>query len=103
MTNKTPRVAKNRRESTTPDTRKTGKLFFFLLLLLSDGLAQRRLNRSSWFSQETAAFHTEQCTSPSLFRNLQVFTRRLQLPTHLSTPFSCLYACALKRSLSNDT
>ena len=48
MTNKTPRVAKNRRESTTPGTRKTGKLFFFLLLLLllSDGLAQRRLNLS---------------------------------------------------------
>ena len=83
MTNKTPRVAKNRRESTTPGTRKTGKLFFFLLsfFLSSDGLAQRRLNRSSWFSHETAAFHTEQCTSPSLFRNLQVFTRRLQLPT----------------------
>ena len=48
MTNKTPRVAKNRREGTTPGTRKTGKLFFFLLLLLllSDGLAQRRLNLS---------------------------------------------------------
>ena len=51
MTNKTPRVAKNHRESTTPGTRKTGKLFFFLLssfffLLLSDGLAQRRLNLS---------------------------------------------------------
>ena len=48
MTNKTPRVAKNRRESTTPGTRKTGKLFFFLLsfFLSSDGLAQRRLNLS---------------------------------------------------------
>ena len=49
MTNKTPRVAKNRRESTTPGTRKTGKLFFFLLLLSSsssDGLALRRLNLS---------------------------------------------------------
>ena len=54
MTNKTPRVAKNRRESTAPGTRKTGKLFFFLLsfllssffFLLSDGLAQRRLNPS---------------------------------------------------------
>ena len=30
MTNKTPRVAKTHRESTTPGTRKTGKLFFFL-------------------------------------------------------------------------
>ena len=48
--------------------------FFFLLLLLSDGLAQRRLNPSWWFSHETAAFYTEQCTSPSLFRNLRVFT-----------------------------
>ena len=51
MTNKTPRVAKNRRESTTPGTRKTGKLFFFLLLSSSsssssDGLVLRRLNLS---------------------------------------------------------
>ena len=47
MTNKTPRVAKNRHESTAPGTRKTGKLFFFLLsFFLSDGLAQRRLNPS---------------------------------------------------------
>ena len=48
MTNKTLRVAKNRRESTTPGTRETGKLFFFLLLLSSssDGLALRRLNLS---------------------------------------------------------
>ena len=50
MTNKTPRVAKNRRESTTPGTRKTGKLFFFLLSSSSssssDGLALRRLNLS---------------------------------------------------------
>ena len=37
MTNKTPRVAKTRRKSTTPGTRKTGKLFFFLLS--SDKLA----------------------------------------------------------------
>ena len=33
MTNKTPHIAKNRRERTTHGTRKTGKLFFFLLLL----------------------------------------------------------------------
>ena len=85
MTNKTPRIAKTRRESTTPGTRKTGKLFFFLLLLLlllsSDNLAQRCLNLSRWFSHETVAFSTEQCNVPSLFRYLQVFTRRLQLPT----------------------
>ena len=47
MTNKTPRVVKNRRESTTPGTRKTGKLFFFLLSSSSsDRLALRRLNLS---------------------------------------------------------
>ena len=83
MTNKTPRVAKTRRESTTPGTRKTGKLFFFLSSSSSsDNLAQRCLNLSQWFSHETAAFSTEQCNVPSLFRYLQVFTRRLQLPNH---------------------
>ena len=54
---------------------------FFFFFLSSDGLAQRSLNLSRWFLHETAAFYTEQCTSPSLFRNFQVFTRRLQLPT----------------------
>ena len=42
MTNKTPHIAKNRRESTSPGTRKTGKLFFFLsfffFFLSSDNL-----------------------------------------------------------------
>ena len=47
----------------------------------SDNLAQRCLNLSRWFSHETVAFSTEQCNVPSLFRYLQVFTRRLQLPT----------------------
>ena len=45
MTNKTPRAAKNRRESTTPSTRKSGKLFFFLLLLLL--LSFRRASSTS--------------------------------------------------------
>ena len=44
------KVVSNRRESTTPGTRKTGKLFFFLssffFLLSSDNLAQRCLNLS---------------------------------------------------------
>ena len=77
MTNKTPRVAKNCRESTTPGTRKTGKLFLFLLSF-------RRASSTSTQSLMMVIARnssTEQCTSPSLFRNLQVFTRRLQLPT----------------------
>ena len=45
MTNKSPRAAKNRRESTTPGTRKSGKLFFFLLLLLL--LSFRRASSTS--------------------------------------------------------
>ena len=56
-------------------------LSFFLSSSSSDNLAQRCLNLSRWFSHETVAFSTEQCNVPSLFRYLQVFTRRLQLPT----------------------
>ena len=81
MTNKTPRVAKNRRESTAPGTRKTGKLFFFLLsfsffFLLSssssDGLAQRRLNphdgfrtKQQHFTPSSAPAHRFLATSKS--------------------------------------
>ena len=56
-------------------------LSFFFLSSSSDNLALHCLNLSRWFSHETAAFSTEQCNVPSLFRYLQVFTRRLQLPT----------------------
>ena len=55
--------------------------FFLSFFLSSDNLAQRCLNLSRWFSHETAAFSTEQCNVPSLFRYLQFFTKRLQLPT----------------------
>ena len=99
MTNKTPRVAKNRRESTTPGTRKTGKLFFFLLLSSSsDGLAQRRINLSRWFTHETAAFYTEQCTSPSLFHNFEV-SHQAAAATHSKTMASIdqLHGCPLNK------
>ena len=74
MTNKTPTGARKHRESTQPNSSKTAKLFFFLLLsffLSSDGLAQYCVNLSRWFTHETAAFSTEQCTTPSLFHNFE--------------------------------
>ena len=88
MTNKTPRIAKNHRESTSPGN-----------------LAQRRLNLSRWFSHETAAFSTEQCNRSSLPPSLHQAAAAAHSITMASfvTPFSRLYACALKRSLSNDT
>ena len=43
-----------------------------LLFLSSDGLAQYCVNLSRWFTHETAAFSTEQCTTPSLFHNSEV-------------------------------
>jgi len=38
----------------------------------SDGLVQNCMTLSLWFSHKTAAFYTEQCTSPSLFYNFEV-------------------------------
>jgi len=73
MTNRTPSGTEKPHESTEPESTKTTKLFFFLLLLLSsDGLAQYCINLSRWFTHETAAFYTEQCTIPSLFHNFEV-------------------------------
>jgi len=72
MTKKTPSGARMYREGTKPGTRKTGQMFFFFLLLSSDGLAPYCVNLSRWFTHETAAFYTEQCTTPSLFHNFEV-------------------------------
>jgi len=79
MTNNTHSGVRKHREGTKPGTRKTGQMFFFLLssfffffLLSSDGLAQYRVNLSRWFTHETAAFCTEQCTTPSLFHSFEV-------------------------------
>ena len=38
----------------------------------SDGLVQICVTLSRWFSHKTAAFFTEQCTSPSLFSRFEV-------------------------------
>ena len=45
--------------------------FFFFFFLSSDGLAQYCVNLSRWFTHETAAFSTEQCTTPPLFHNFE--------------------------------
>jgi len=70
MANKTPSGARKHRKGTKPTTRKMVQMFFFLLS--SDGLARYCVNLSQWFTHETAAFCTEQCTTPLLFHNLEV-------------------------------
>jgi len=71
MTRKTPSGARKYREGTKPGTCKTGQMFLDLLLS-SDRLAQYCVNLLRWFTHETAAFSTEQCTTPSLFHNFEV-------------------------------
>ena len=65
---------------------------FFFFLLSSDGLAQYCVNLSRWFTHETAAFCTEQCTTPSLFHSFEVsrgtVTSSLKNYSFLGTPFS---------------
>jgi len=82
---------------------------FFFFLLSSDGLAQYCVNLSRWFTHETAAFYTEQRTTPSLFHNFEVSqgTRSHSLKNYgfqIGTPFS-LFVLRMRilRSLSNDT
>ena len=110
MTNKTPSGARKHRTSTKPRTHKTGQMFFFLSFFLlfssSDGLAHYCVNLSRWFTHETAAFCTEQCTTPSLFHNFEVSqgTRNHSFTTMASILgrhfHSYLYACALKDHLA---
>ena len=55
----------------------TAKTGFLLLLLLSlDGLVQIWLTPSRRCLHKTAAFYTEQCTTPSLFGYFEVLTSR---------------------------
>ena len=104
MTNKTPRIAKTRRERTTHGTRKTGKLFFFLLLLLLSFFFRR------------ASSTSPQSLMMVITRNSSILHRAVHLPIAFSqllslhqaaaaahsipmaslvTPFSRLYACAI--------
>ena len=112
MTNKTPRVAKNRRESTAPGTRKTGKLFFFLLLLLLL-LSFRRDSSTSpqslmmVFARNSSILHRAvhqpiAFWQPPSLHQAATAAHSITMASFV-TPFSCLYACALKRSLSNGT
>jgi len=48
-----------------------GQIVFFFFLS-SDGVAQCCINLSRWFTHKTAAFFTEQCTTPSLLHNFEV-------------------------------
>jgi len=108
MTNKSPSGARKHREGTKPGARKTGEMFFFLLLSSSDGLTQYCPNLWRWFLHETAAFYTGQCTVPSLFSQLQVL--RQSAPRTLWNYMASLgrhfviivYACAQNRHVATS-
>ena len=61
---------KKHRKSTEPESWQTAKINVFLFS--SDELVQIYVTISRWFSHKTAAFFTEQCTSPSLFSRIEV-------------------------------
>jgi len=99
MINKIPSGAEKHHESTEPESAKTTKLFFFFLFFLSfflqTVLAQYCVNLTHWFMHKTAAFYTEQCTTPSLFHNFEFSqgTRSHSLKHYsfqFGTPFSLL-------------
>ena len=69
MMNNTPSGMKKHRESTEPEI---CQMFFFpSSSSSSDGLVQNYTTHSRWFSYQTAAFYTEQCTSPLLSHNFE--------------------------------
>ena len=76
MTNNTPSGAKKHRKSTEPESHQTAKMFLSSSSSSSssssDGLVQICMTLSRWFSHKTAAFFTEQCTSPSLLSRFEV-------------------------------
>jgi len=75
MTNNTPSGTKKHRESTEPESQQTTKMlsfFFFFFFFSFFVLVQICVTLSWWFSHKTAAFSTEQCTSPSIFSRFEV-------------------------------
>ena len=66
------RREKTSRKYQTRNTQNGPNVFLSSFFLLSsDGLAQYCVNLSHWFTHETAAFCTEQCTTPSFFQVLR--------------------------------
>ena len=70
MMNNTHSGAKKHRESTEPESLQTAKMSSSSSS--SDGLVQISETLSRWFLHKTAAFSTEQCTSPSLLSRFEV-------------------------------
>jgi len=69
MTNNTPSGTKKYHESTELESHQMAKIFFFLLLQRASSNLRDSLKM---FLHKTAAFFTEQCTSPSLFSRFKV-------------------------------
>ena len=75
-------------ESTKPESSKMSKCFssssFFRWL------AQVCMNLSQWFMHETAAFYTEQCTTPSLLIFSTLKSLMVLVTTH-SENYGCIW------------
>jgi len=92
MMNNTPSGAIKRRESTEPESHQTAKIFFFFFFRRASQIC---VTLSRWLSHKTAAFFTEQCTSPSLFSRFEVTRGDFEpLTEKLRHFFLHLYACA---------
>ena len=91
MTNNTPSGAKKHHKSTEPESCQTKINVFLSSSSSSDGLVQICVTLSRWFSHKTAAFSTEQRTSPSLFLCLKsheaVWTTHWRTMASFATPF----------------
>ena len=78
--------------------RQNGQIVFLSssFFLSSDGLAQHCVNLSRWFTHETAAYSTEQCTTPSPLtskpRKAHVATHLNITASNLGRHFLCLYS-----------
>jgi len=107
MMNNTPSGTKKHHMSIEPESRQMAKMFFFFFFFFFffRWASSNFMNLSRWFSHKTAAFPTEQCTSPSLFSRFEVSQGSLNcslenygLPCNAIFFFTCMH---VHKSLSN--
>ena len=70
LAKKTPSVVKNHHKSIEPESCQNAKIVFFFLKTGLFKIAGRTLTPR--FSNKTAVFYTEQCTTPPLFKKFEV-------------------------------
>ena len=108
MTYNMPTSMKKRRKVPNQKVSRRPKCFsFFFFFLFRQATSNFKIvTLSQWFSYKTAAFYTEQCTSPSLFHNFEVSQGSLN---HSLNNYGFISDVILKicmhvhKSLSNET